>query len=238
MALSPKKDSPDCSQAADHANGPASEPQTPSAESRSVIQRRDLLKALTSVPAAALVTLNASATQKASSEQPNIKPSTAATAEVAAGYQRKILSEHEYNTIRVLSDWIIPADERSGSASEAGVPEFIDDWLDFKRGELLDGIRGGLTWLDMECNRAFGRDFADGTAAQQKQLLDRIAYPQNAAPADANAVVFFNHLRDLVVSGFFTSEIGLRDLPYLGNEPQAAWQGCPAPVLAKLGVEK
>jgi len=225
--------------ARDRVDVAAGESRTPNPESRAVFQRRDLLKALTSVPAAALVTLNADAAQKISSEPPpTVKLTTPTGAEVAAGYQRKILTEHEYSTIRILSDWIIPADERSGSASAAGVPEFIDDWLDFKRGELLDGIRGGLTWLDMECNRAFGRDFADCTAAQQKQLLGRIAYPQNAAPADANAAVFFNHLRDLVVSGFFTSEIGLRDLPYLGNEPQAVWQGCPAPVLAKLGLGK
>lgn len=207
------------------------------ADSPSRFRRRDLLRVLTSAPVAALVTLNSHAAQKAAGEfSPAIKPAAPGAAPGITGYQRKILTEHEYNTIRVLSDWIIPADERSGSASEAGVPQFIDDWLDLQRGELLDSIRGGLTLIDLDCNRNFGKDFVNGTAAQQKQLLDRIAYPENAAPADANAVLFFNRLRDLVVSGFYTSEIGLRDLPYLGNEPQAEWQGCPAPVLAKLGV--
>jgi hypothetical protein len=196
-------------------------------------ERRAVLKMISALPTAALIppALGAAA-HVAGIDDPPTSPNA------VADYQPKVLNPQEWRTVQVLCDWIIPADERSGSASEAGVPEFIDDWLDFKRGELLDGIRGGLTWLDMECNRAFGKDFADCTLAQQKQLLDRIAYPQNAASAHAHAVVFFSRLRDLVVSGFFTSEIGLKDLPYLGNEPQAVWQGCPAPVLAKLGVGK
>jgi len=199
-----------------------------------LFERRALLKMFSALPAAALIPVASGA---ASLATPLAAPPFPANA--AGGYQPKVLNPHEWKTVHVLSDWIIPADDRSGSATEAGVPEFIDDWLDFKRGELLDSIRGGLTWLDLECNRAFGKDFADCTAAEQKQLLDRIAFPQSAAPADANAAIFFSRLRDLVVSGFFTSEMGLKDLPYLGNEPQAAWQGCPAPVLAKLGlVEK
>lgn len=194
-------------------------------------ERRAVLKMISALPTAVLIppALGAAAHAAGIGDQPT-------SSNAIADCQPKVLNPHQCRTVRVLSDWIIPADERSGSASEAGVPEFIDDWLDFERGGLLDGIRGGLTWLDMECNRAFGKDFADCSAAQQKQLLDRIAYPQNAAPADANAVVFFSRLRDLVVSGFFTSEIGLKDLPYLGNEPQAVWQGCPASVLAKLGL--
>jgi len=195
--------------------------------------RRDLLKVLTSIPASALVPLNAGAAAKILSSRQAQRGAAA-----AAGLQLKVLTLHEYTTIRTLGDLIIPADERSGGASDAGVPDFIDDWLDFQRGELLDSIRGGLTWLDVECNRSFGKDFVDCAAEQQKQILDRIAYPQQASSADQPGVEFFNRLRDLVVSGFYTSEIGLRDLPYLGNEPQVAWQGCPAPVLAKLDLGK
>ncbi len=192
------------------------------------LKRRDMLKAMTAVPAAALVPL---APALAIPEKANAAP----IAEQAAGaYQRKILSEHEWKTIQVLSDQIIPADERSGSATQAGVPEFIDDWLDFKRGTLLDQIRGGMTWLDLECNRLFQHDFADCSEAQQKQILDRIAYPKKAAPEDANAVAFFNHLRDLVASGFFSSKTGVEDLPYLGNKMVADWEGCPAEVNARI----
>jgi Gluconate 2-dehydrogenase subunit 3 len=193
-------------------------------------ERRDILKLMTGVPAAALVSVApfASEVAKAAPQQ--------SAAQSPASEHPKALNAHEWKMLRILSDTIIPADDRSGSATQAGVPEFIDDWLALKRGTLLDQIRGGFTWLDMQCNRAFRYDFADCSNARQKQILDRIAYPEKAASEDASAVAFFNTLRDLVVSGFFTSQMGVRDLPYVGNEPQEKWTGCPAPVLSKLGL--
>ncbi len=214
------------------------ESRTPSLEPRGTIKRRDMLKAMTAVPAAALVTLRPDLAEKAGAIESSSSAGAASAAEQSpAAYQPKVLSDHEWKTIRLLSDLIIPADEPSGSATEAQVPEFIDDWLEFSGGGLLAEIRGGLTWLDMECNRQFGRDFLDCSEAQQKQLLDRIAYPQKAAPEDANAVAFFNRLRDLVVSGFFSSKMGVKDLPYLGNTMVRDWEGCPPAVLAKLGLK-
>ena len=194
-------------------------------------ERRDILKLMTSMPAAALVSMAPFASGVA-----NAAPPQAATGNVAAASQPKALNPHEWRTLRILSDLILPADDRSGSATEVGVPEFIDSWLDLKRGTLLDEIRGGLTWLDMQCNRSFHYNFADCPTARQKQVLDRIAYPAKAAPEDASAVAFFNTLRDLVVSGFYTSKAGIRDLPYIGNQPQKKWDGCPSNVLAKLGL--
>jgi len=194
-------------------------------------ERRDILKLMTSMPAAALV-----AVAPFASEVAKATPQQSPAQKAPASDHPKALNPHEWKTIRILSDLIIPADQRSGSATQAGVPEFIDDWLDLKRGDLLAEIRGGLTWLDMQCNRSFKYDFADCPAARQKQMLDRIAYPEKAAPEDASAVAFFNTLRDLVVSGFFTSQAGIRDLPYIGNEPQPEWKGCPSPVLVKLGL--
>jgi gluconate 2-dehydrogenase gamma chain len=193
------------------------------------LKRRDMLKAMTAVPAAALIPLAPST----GLGKPG-RPTAAAAAQTAAAYQRKALTEHEWRTVSVLSDWIIPADDRSGSATQAGVPAFIDDWLDFKRGLLLDQIRGGLTWLDLECNRLFSRDFVDCPQAEQKKMLDRIAYPKKAAPEDSNAVAFFNNLRDLVASGFFSSKMGVEDLPYLGNKMVAEWEGCPPDVQAAI----
>lgn len=114
----------------------------------------------------------------------------------------------------------------------------MDDWLEFRGGPQLDSIRGGITWLDLECNRQFGHDYLGCTQTQQKQILDRIAYPKHAAPEDAAGVAFFNRLRDLVVSGFFSSKMGVQDLPYLGNQMLASWDGCPPEVLAKLGLGK
>ena len=210
--------------------------------------RRDMLKVLGAVPAAALVPL-----APAKAELPRPKPADPAGQATAAStaYQTKVLDPHEWKTIRVLSDIIIPADDRSGSATQAGVPEFVDDWLGFKeqiagsseerdvRGRsLLAQIRGGIIWLDAECNQQFSHDFVDCAWAQQKQILDRIAYPKEAAPEDAAGVTFFNHLRDLVVSGFFSSEMGVKDLPYLGNQMVSEWNGCPPNVLARLELNK
>lgn len=193
------------------------------------MKRRDMLKAMTAVPAAALVPL-ASAPAKA------VTGAAAAQVadQVAKTYKRKILDEHEWRTVSVLSGLIIPTDDRSTGATQAGVPAFIDDWLDFKRGNLLAQIRGGLIWLDLECNRHFSLDFADCTEEEQKKILDRIAYPKKHAPGDANAVAFFNNFRDLVASGFFSSKVGVEDLPYLGNKMLPGWPGCPPEVAAEI----
>jgi len=157
----------------------------------------------------------------------------------AGPYKRKVFDEHQWRTVQVLSDLIIPADERSGSATQAGVPEFIDDWLDFRRRE--DGtdapmaqIQGGLAWLDQESNRLFGKDFADAAVSGQKQILDRVAWPARAAAEDARWVRFFSRFRDLTVSGFFSSKMGVADLPYLGNRPVAQWKGCDPKVWAAI----
>lgn len=197
------------------------------------LKRRDMLKVLSALPAAAWLPAGARG-----AEMPEPHPSAPSAAPVPAstGYEPKTLSAHEYKTVVVLSDIIVPADERSGSATQAGVPEFIDDWLGLGGGMQLDSVRGGITWLDLESNRAYGHDFIDGSETEKKQLLDRIAYPKTAAPDDAAGVVFFNQMRNLVLSGFYSSKMGIEDLPYLGNKMLAEWNGCPPNVLAKLGV--
>jgi gluconate 2-dehydrogenase gamma chain len=197
------------------------------------LKRRDLLKVLSAVPAAAWLPAGAAAAEV---PMPRADAGEAATPS-AAGYEPKALNTHEYKTVVVLSDIIVPADDRSGSATQAGVPEFIDDWLGVNGGTQLDSVRGGITWLDLESNRAYGHDFIDASEAEKRQLLDRIAYPKTAAPEDAAGVVFFNQMRNLVLSGFYSSKMGIEDLPYLGNKMLAEWNGCPPNVLAKLGVE-
>lgn len=190
---------------------------------RRTFQRRSMLKMMMALPVAGMLPLSALA------EMVRGLPD-------AGEWRLRVLTAHEWATVRVLGDWILPADETSGSASEAGVPEFIDEWLEFQGGELLMEIRGGLVWLDAVCLRCFGKDFVDCAADRQREMLDRIAYPATAAAADAVGVAFFNRMRDLVLSGFYTSEMGIRSLPYVGNEPQSEWHGCPPAVLAKLGV--
>ncbi len=195
--------------------------------------RRDMLKIISTLPAAALAPIPPSTGQETPGGKTPDRSNPSSKGE-AGGYQRKVLSEHEWKTISVLSDWIIPADERSGSATQAGVPAFIDDWLDFKGGLLVDEMRGGLTWLDLECGRLYGHQFVDCTTPQQKETLDRIVSPETSAAGYAHAAVFFDQLRDLVVSGFFSSEMGLNDLPYEGNGFVKQWEGCPTQVMAKI----
>lgn len=154
---------------------------------------------------------------------------SAATAKVP--FKRQIFDDHQWKTVHVLCDLIIPADERSGSASSAGVPEFMDDWIAFRNQEDLNNrleaeILGCLTWLDRESNRLFSADFADAAVAQQKQILDRVAYNDRVAVDDKRWAQAFSEFRNLTVSGFFSSKAGVADLPYLGNTVVVEWKGC------------
>jgi gluconate 2-dehydrogenase gamma chain len=148
---------------------------------------------------------------------------------------RKIFSESQWKTVSVLCDLILPADERSGSATQASVPEFIDDWIDFRRQQdgddsLLAQICGGLMWLDLESQRLFAILFAEAKQEQQRQILDRIAWPDHAAAEDHRWMRFFAEFRRLTVSGFYSSKMGVADIPYLGNTVVERWIGCPEPV--------
>jgi hypothetical protein len=174
----------------------------------------------------------------AAAAQEHAHPAAPAAA-APATYHRKVFDEHQWKTVHVLCDLILPADERSGSATEAGVPEFIDDWLDFRTREdgtdaLSAQIQGGLSWLDAESRRLFQKDFAAAPVEQQKQILDRVAWPVKASAQDRRWVAFFNRFRDLTVSGFFSSKMGVADLPYLGNRAVAEWKGCDPKVWAVI----
>lgn len=156
---------------------------------------------------------------------------------VAAGaaYQPSFFDAHEWRTVRLLSDMILPADERSGSASDAGVPEFIDFTVS-DRPAMQTPVRGGLAWLDAECRRRFGEAFVDGSAQQRAQVLDDIAWPARARPEHGAGVAFFTRFRDLVASGFWSSRVGVEDLRYMGNTYVTEWTGCPQEALDRLGV--
>lgn len=142
---------------------------------------------------------------------------------------------HELETVRMLSDLIIPRDERSGSATEAGVPEFMD----FMMTDRPDGqtpMRGGLAWLDNEAQERFGKTFVAAADAQRTAILDDIAWPKKARPEMSQGVAFFNMFRDLTASGFWSSKMGVTDLGYQGNTFVPEWKGCPPEALQKLGV--
>ena len=146
----------------------------------------------------------------------------------------QFFTDHEMATVTVLGDLIIPADERSGSASDAGTPEFIEFMMKDQPWHQV-GMRGGLRWLDTQALKRFNKNFVDASEAQQKELLDQIAYPEKAVPEMSQGVNFFNNFRNFVATGFFTSKIGVEDLQYVGNRPNV-WNGSPPEVLERLGV--
>ena len=142
---------------------------------------------------------------------------------------------HELKTVTILADIILPADETSGSASQAGVPAFIDFIMkDMPQHQTL--MRGGLMWLDNQANKRFQAKFVACQPAQQIQLIDDIAYPEKVKPGMEQGVAFFNLMRDLVVTGFYTTEMGVKDLGYKGNTPNN-WEGVPQEVLDQYGLK-
>ena len=140
----------------------------------------------------------------------------------------------EMATITILGDIIIPRDEVSGSASDAKVPEFIE-FIVKDLPEHQTPMRGGLRWLDMQCLNRFGKPFKDCTQPQQIQVVDDIAYPKKAKPEMAQGVAFFNLMRNLTATGFYTSSIGVKDVGYMGNVP-TLWKGVPDDVLRQYGL--
>lgn len=151
-----------------------------------------------------------------------------------AAHEKKLaaeqfFTEHEMATIALLCDIIIPADDVSGSATEAKVPDFIE----FIVKDMPDNqvpMRGGLRWLDLQMAGRHGKAFKDCSKEQQIAMIDAIAYPAKAAPDMQQGVAFFNRMRSLTASGFYTSEMGIKDLGYMGNRPNQ-WNGIPQEVL-------
>ena len=146
----------------------------------------------------------------------------------------KFFTPHEMATITVLGDIIIPKDDKSGSASDAKVPEFIE----FIVKDIPDHqipMRGGLRWLDLQMLNRYNNTFTDCTADQQLQMVTEIAYPAKAKPEMQQGVAFFNRMRNLTATGFFTSKMGLDDIGYVGNKPNQ-WNGVPDDVLKQYGL--
>lgn len=146
---------------------------------------------------------------------------------------KTFFSAHEMATITVLADIIIPRDEVSGSASDAKVPDFIE-FIVKDMPEHQIPMRGGLRWLDVQCLKRFDRSFTDCSEQQRLQVVDDIAYPAKAKREFAQGVAFFNLMRNLTATGFYTSEIGVKDIGYAGNKPNA-WNGVPDDVLKQYG---
>ena len=146
----------------------------------------------------------------------------------------QFFTDHEMATIAVLSDIIIPADDVSGSATEAKVPDFIE-FMAKDRPEHQVPMRGGLRWLDMQMVKRHGKAFKDCSVPEQIALVDEIAYPEKAKQNMKQGVAFFNRMRNLTATGFYTSQMGIKDLAYVGNHPNQ-WNGVPEEVLKQHGL--
>jgi gluconate 2-dehydrogenase gamma chain len=137
----------------------------------------------------------------------------------------------EMAVIAVLVDIIIPKDEISGSATDVKVPEFIEFIVkDKPEEELRVPLRGGIRWLELESVKRFDKSFTNLSSAQQIQIVDDIAYPAKAKPEFLQGVTFFTLMRNLTVTGFYTTEVGFKDIGYVGNRPNQ-WNGVPDDVL-------
>jgi hypothetical protein len=216
--------------------------------------RRQILRHLGSAPLAAGFVWTA---EEARAAAESAQAAAAARFEPKQVFQPKFFTPHEWETVRALVDEIIPRDERSGSATDAGVPEFLDFIL-IDEPRLAEetprqtAMRGGLAWIDLECQRRFDKTFVACTADERHALLDEISVPLPPSleepplsgaiddaprlPALSHGRAFFGSFRDLVATGFWTTKMGMEDLQYKGNRYVAEWTGCPEEALKKLGV--
>jgi gluconate 2-dehydrogenase gamma chain len=202
------------------------------------IDRREALLRVGLVPLTAGLALSPARLQAA---QEHVHRASAQAAAQGQAVPAKFFTPQEWATVRVLSDLVIPKDERSGSATDAQAPEFIDFILQDPLSEpreregLQTRVRGGLAWLDRECRGRFSKAFVECGDGERTAVLDDIAWPEKARPEMGPGVAFFTLFRDLVASGFWSSRIGVADLQYTGNTFVAEWKGCPPEVLARIG---
>jgi hypothetical protein len=195
------------------------------------MSRRDAVQLLAALPMAAFL-------KCPTAEQDKIKRFVDDRLRAAAEgiqYAPKFFTAAEYRTVRILADMVIPRDERSGSATDAAVPEFMDFTMT-DRPNSQKWMTDGLAWIDAQSKSRFGKPFADASQTQREAILNDIAWPARAPAAMAAGVAFFNRFRDLTATGFWSSEIGVKDLKYMGNLFVHEWNGCPPEALTKLGV--
>lgn len=142
--------------------------------------------------------------------------------------------EHELLTIAVLCDIILPSDHANGGALDAGLPEFVEFMVKDRQNFKLP-IRGGIAWLDSHAISNFGADFISISETQRLSICDEIAYPDNVNPTLQAGIVFFTTMRNLTLTGYYTTALGFRDLGYVGNAPNI-WDGVPEQVLRRHGM--
>ncbi|MBV9961292.1 MAG: gluconate 2-dehydrogenase subunit 3 family protein, partial [Parafilimonas sp.] len=199
------------------------------------MDRRKYLKTLGVTAVSAGVLVDACKTEK--KEDNNAKT---ATTESGSGIDRmpeekahedsikngsKFFTPEEFSTITILTDIIIPKDEKSGSASDAKVADFIE-YIVKDEPDFQTPLRGGLRWLNIHCLNAYQKAFKDCSSQQQIEVVDQIAYPEKAKPEMSYGVSFFNLMRNLTATGFYSTHLGWDDIGYVGNRPNQ-WNGVP-----------
>ena len=203
------------------------------AENGSEVSRRDAIKVIGLMPAMAAMGFTAPQVERVTRALEKLEAAGGAVPGAP-----KFFTPYEWRTVRMLVDYIIPADSRSGSATDAKVPEYIDFLLadpDSTQANRV-AIRGGLEWLDGEARHRFEKTFVGSTDVQRRQILDDIAWPAKAPPKLSHGVAFFTRMRDLTAGGFFSTKMGWEDVQFVGNAYNPNWQGCPPEANAKLGV--
>jgi hypothetical protein len=195
------------------------------------ISRRNALALLSAGPVAAAMVWTPAEAREALDQAERVRAATP-----SRPFKPRFFTAREYATVAILVDLIIPRDARSGSATDAGVPEFMDFMMtDQPRRQVA--MRGGLALVDQLSDARFGRRFLAAADGDRRQLLDEIAYTTNADPGLTQAIAFFSSFRDLTASGFWSSRAGVADLQYEGNVFVSEWNGCPDEALRRLGVK-
>lgn len=146
----------------------------------------------------------------------------------------------QHATVSALCDVILPADERSPSASQLKVPDFIDEWVSAPyprhrrdRAQVL----AGLAWVNAESRKRFKKSFVELSEGEKQKVCDDICYAPKAKPKFREAASFFATFRSLSMSGFYTSPQGMKDIQYVGNVPLTKFDGPPPEVLAFLKLD-
>jgi gluconate 2-dehydrogenase gamma chain len=195
------------------------------------MKRRDVVKGGAALAAAAMMPVTPAEAENAALY---VEAALQGAAQGQA-YVPKYFKPDEWRTIRVMVDLIIPKDARSGSATDAGVPQYMDFFC--TEYPSYAWVRDALRWFDGFAYNTYQKSFYKCTDAERRALFDRVAWPAKAQADVRDGVAHFNRLRDFTASGFFSSQMGVKDLGYIGNVARPVWNGCPPEANRHLGVE-
>jgi len=150
------------------------------------------------------------------------------------------LTPQQHRTVAALCDVILPADDKSPSASQLNVPDFIDEWISAPyppQREDKKQVLEGIEWLEKESGKRFKRGFVDLNEDQKQRICDDICFETKAKTGFKRAAKFFNKFRGLTMGAFYTTQEGMKDIQYVGNVPLTKFEGPPPEVLAYLKLD-